>query len=169
MCLPLNAVWCCHTRYRYLVKDVRYSKAQKMLKFTFNALIKQLLLQLLKKSVQCYLIIWFDLEYLLWLRALHTAEKHHPTMFRIATVRPKRSGANILYNTSLNPWCGNCQSWLIQLWSLNCRMIYILSNVSCFNIVKHSLLLKTVDSTIDCQQLPKYTSTLQGGYKKITI
>ncbi len=26
-------------------KDVRYSKAQKMLKFTFNALIQQLLLQ----------------------------------------------------------------------------------------------------------------------------
>ncbi len=59
-------------------KDVRYSKAQKMLKFTFNALIQQLLLQL-----------------------LHTAEKHHPTMFHTATVRPTRSGPNILYNTSL--------------------------------------------------------------------
>ena len=31
-----------------------------MLKFTFNALIQQLLLQLLQKSVQCYLIIWFS-------------------------------------------------------------------------------------------------------------
>ncbi len=49
-----------------------------MLKFTFNALIQQL-----------------------WLRALHTAEKHHPTMFCTATVRTKRSGQNILYNTSL--------------------------------------------------------------------
>ncbi len=43
----------------------------------------------------------FDLEYLLWLRPLHTAEKHHPTMFHTATVRPTRSGPNILYNTSL--------------------------------------------------------------------
>ena len=43
-----------------LLKDVRYSKAQKMLKFTFNALIQQLLLQLLQKSVECYLIIWFS-------------------------------------------------------------------------------------------------------------
>ncbi len=52
-----------------------------MLKFTFNALIQQLLL--------------------LWLRPLHTAEKHHPTMFHTATVRPTRSGPNLLYNTSL--------------------------------------------------------------------
>ncbi len=37
-----------------MLKDVRYSKAQKMLKFTFNALIQQLLLQLLQKSVQWY-------------------------------------------------------------------------------------------------------------------
>ncbi len=44
----------------------------------------------------------FDLEYLLWLRPLHTAEKHHPTMFHTATVRPTTSGQNILYNTSLN-------------------------------------------------------------------
>ncbi len=63
----------------YIFKDVRYSKAQKMLKFAFNALIQQL-----------------------WLRALHTAEKHHPTMFRKATVRPKRSSPYILYNTSLS-------------------------------------------------------------------
>ncbi len=42
------------------IKDVRYSKAQKMLKFTFNALIQQLLLQLLQKLVQWYLIIWFS-------------------------------------------------------------------------------------------------------------
>ncbi len=42
------------------VKDVRYSKAQKMLKFTFNALIQQLMLQLLQKSVEWYLIIWFS-------------------------------------------------------------------------------------------------------------
>ena len=27
--------------------------------------------------------------------------KHHPTMFLTATVRPTRSGPNILYNTSL--------------------------------------------------------------------
>ncbi len=64
-----------------------------MLIFTFNALIQQLLLQLLQKSVQWYLIIW--------LRPLHTAEKHHPTMFHTATVRPTRSGPNILYDTSL--------------------------------------------------------------------
>ncbi len=60
------------------LKDVRYSKAQKMLKFTFNAMIHQLLLQLLQKSVQWYL-----------------------TMFHTATVRPTRSGPDILYNTSL--------------------------------------------------------------------
>ncbi len=48
-----------------------------MLKFTFNALIQQL-------------------------RPLHTAEKHHPTMSHTATVRHKRSGPRILYNTSLN-------------------------------------------------------------------
>ncbi len=35
-------------------------------------------------------------------RTLHTAEKHHPTMFHTATVRPTRSGPNILYNTSLS-------------------------------------------------------------------
>ncbi len=75
-------------------KDVRYSKAQKILKFTFNALIQQLLPQLLQKSVQWYLIIWFS-------DRIHTAEKHHPTMFHTATVRPTRSGPNILYNTSL--------------------------------------------------------------------
>ncbi len=33
---------------------------------------------------------------------LHTAEKHHPTLFHTATVRPKRPGPRILYNTSLN-------------------------------------------------------------------
>ncbi len=32
-------------------KDVRYSKAQKMLKFTFNALIQRILLQLLQKGI----------------------------------------------------------------------------------------------------------------------
>ncbi len=74
----------------HIIKDVLYSKAQKMLKFTFNALIQQLLLQLLQK-------------YLLWLRPLHTAKKHHPTMF---TVRHKRSGPNILYNTSLTMGAG---------------------------------------------------------------
>ncbi len=56
-----------------MLKDVRYRKAQKMLKCTFNALIQQ-----------------------------HTAEKDRPTLFRTATVRPKRWGPNILYNTSLN-------------------------------------------------------------------
>ncbi len=65
-----------------LLKDVWYSKAQKMLKFTFNALIPQ--------------------QYLLWLRPLHTAEKQRPTMFHTATVRPKWSGPSILYNTPLN-------------------------------------------------------------------
>ncbi len=53
-----------------ILKDVRYSKAQKMLKCSFNALIQWLL--------------------------------HHPTMFHTATVRPKRSGPSILYNTSLS-------------------------------------------------------------------
>ncbi len=43
--------------------------------------------------------LWFNLEYLLWLRPLHTAA----TIFHTATVRPKRSGPRILlYNTSLN-------------------------------------------------------------------
>ncbi len=43
-----------------------------------------------------------DVEYLLRLRPLHTAEKHHPTMFHTAAVmiRPTRSGLIILYNTS---------------------------------------------------------------------
>ncbi len=31
-----------------------------------------------------------------------TAEKHRPTMLHTATVRPKRWGPNILYNTSLS-------------------------------------------------------------------
>ncbi len=44
-----------HTNQRGF-KDVRYSKAQKMLKFTINALIQQLLLQLLQKSVQSYCV-----------------------------------------------------------------------------------------------------------------
>ncbi len=34
-------------------------------------------------------------------RTEHTAEKHRPTMFHTAIVRPKRSGPGILYNTSL--------------------------------------------------------------------
>ncbi len=29
-------------------------------------------------------------------------EKHRPTMFHTGTVRPERSGPNILYNTSLS-------------------------------------------------------------------
>ena len=45
---------------------------QKMLKFTFNALIQQ-----------------------------HIAERHRPTMFHTATVSPRRSGPKILYNTPL--------------------------------------------------------------------
>ena len=44
--------------FAYFLKDVWYSKAQKMLKFTFDALIQQQLVQL-----------------------LHTAEKHHPTTY----------------------------------------------------------------------------------------
>ncbi len=35
------------------------------------------------------------------IRPLHTAEKHRPTMFHTGTVRPKRSGPSILYNTHL--------------------------------------------------------------------
>ncbi len=54
---------------------VRHKKIEVM----FNALIQQ--------------------QYLLWLRPLHTAEKHRPTMFHTATVRPKRSGPSIRYNT----------------------------------------------------------------------
>ncbi len=38
----------------------------------------------------------------LWLRPLHTAEKHRPTMFHTATVKPTRSGPSILYNTPFN-------------------------------------------------------------------
>ena len=43
----LSNIWA-QSQYQYKgkdLKDVRYSKAQKMLKFTFNALIQQLLLQ----------------------------------------------------------------------------------------------------------------------------
>ncbi len=52
----------------------------------------------------------FDLEYLPWIRPLHTAEKHRPTMFHTATVRPRRSGPRILYNTPLKR-CGDIYSW----------------------------------------------------------
>ncbi len=38
----LESVWTVVTDVTCLLKDVRYSKAQKMLKFTFNALIQQL-------------------------------------------------------------------------------------------------------------------------------
>ena len=62
-----------------------------MLEFTFNALIQQQEGQSLQKSV-----------YLLWLRPLHTAEKHRPTMFHTATVKPTKSGPSILYNTPLS-------------------------------------------------------------------
>ena len=65
-----------------------------------NALIQQLLLQLLQKSVEWYLI-----------RPLHAAEKHHPTMFRTATVRHKRWGPNILYNTSLSSQVSEYRNW----------------------------------------------------------
>ena len=41
--------------------------------------------------------ITLDLEYHLWLRPLHSAEKHHPTRFHTATVRPTRSGPRTLY------------------------------------------------------------------------
>ncbi len=44
----------------------------------------------------------FDLKSLLWLRPVHTAEKHRPTMFHTATVIPERSGPIILYNTPLS-------------------------------------------------------------------
>ncbi len=52
---------------------------------------------------------WFsnnksNLEYRLWLRPLHTAQKHHPTMFHKATVKPTISGPSILYNTPLRGW-----------------------------------------------------------------
>ncbi len=54
-----------------------------MLKCTFYAVVQQQLVQLLQKPV-------------------HTAEKHRPTMFHKATVKPTRSGPSILYNTPLS-------------------------------------------------------------------
>ncbi len=61
-------------------------------------------------SVKSYLKRYFtsDFEFTLWtisnplVTNLHTAEKHRPTMFHTATVRPRRSGPKILYNTPLN-------------------------------------------------------------------
>ena len=41
------------------------------------------------------------LEYILWLRLLHTAKNHGPTMFHMATVSHKRWDPCILYRTSL--------------------------------------------------------------------
>ena len=49
----------------------------------------------------------------------YTAEKHHPTMFHTATVRPTRSGPNILYNTSLSFFEKN-----IQIQSTSRRIIF---------------------------------------------
>ena len=37
----------------------------------------------------------------LTIMVVHTAERHHPTMFHTGTVRSKRSGPIILYNTPL--------------------------------------------------------------------
>ncbi len=50
----------------------------------------------------------FDLEYILWLRLLHTAENHGPTMFHMATVRHKRWDPCLLYRTSLSYIGCNC-------------------------------------------------------------
>ena len=43
----------------------------------------------------------FDLEYILWLRPLHTAENHGPIMVHTATVSQKRWDLSLLYRTSL--------------------------------------------------------------------
>ncbi len=72
--------------------------AQKMLKFRLMPWFSN---NKSNCSTNRYGITLFDLEYLLCLRPLHTAERHRPTMFHTATVKPTRSGPNILYNTSL--------------------------------------------------------------------
>ena len=81
---------------------------KKMLKFTFNALIQQ--------------------QYLLWLRPLHTAEKHCPTtMFHTATVRPKRSGPSILYNTPLSLSNARLHIRLLRLLGFTINNHFVLS------------------------------------------
>ena len=67
-------------------------------------LIQEQYVQLLQKSVQYYLIIWFSDDIFMILhiptgRPLHTTENHCPTM--IYTVKPTRQGPRILFNTSL--------------------------------------------------------------------
>ncbi len=42
----------------------------------------------------------FDLEYILWLRPLHTAKNLCPAMFHTVTVRPKRRRRSLLYHTT---------------------------------------------------------------------
>ncbi len=58
------------------LKGLRMSDIVRRKKFTFYAVVQQQ-------------------------RPLHTAEKHRPTMFHKATVKPTRSGPSILYNTPL--------------------------------------------------------------------
>ncbi len=60
-----------------------------MIKFTFNAMIQQ------PSPIAPEIGV-------VWLRPLHTAKKHCPTMFDTATVRPKKLGPIILYNTPLS-------------------------------------------------------------------
>ena len=44
------------------------------------------------QAVEIGVVLPYYMVYLLWLRPLHTAQKHCPTIFHTATVRPKRSG-----------------------------------------------------------------------------
>ncbi len=54
------------------------------------------------KSDEWFIYDSATISLILWLRPLHTAEKHRPTMFHTVKVRPKRSGPSILYNTPLS-------------------------------------------------------------------
>ncbi len=75
--------------------------------------------------------LYFDLEYLLWLRPLHTAEKHRPTMFHTATVKPRRLGPSILYNTPLMPGKLRDYSTLLpqQVSHNSCLIAHIVTNI----------------------------------------
>ncbi len=88
----MHTIFCLKVGYfdfvKNILKVVRYSKGQKISNFTFDARSQQWLVQLPQKLI-------------LWLRLLHTAENHGPTMFHMATVRHKRWHLCLLYRTSL--------------------------------------------------------------------
>ncbi len=67
---------------------------------------------------------------------LHTAEKHCPTMFHTATVRPRRSGPRILYNTPLiQSRIGAKKAWYVHY----PEEVTMHPRMSCGAIISYSL------------------------------